>query len=217
MTNARAHAATVGVTESGSAAVLVTVRHDGALVDRRRVQLTPPALPSHPHHHEGSWAIGRYANTPGARRITLPDAVALVERVARAAAEGARIVLEALAADVPVPVVGIAVRACPSLPHGIEARIRDHRAQAMADSVMYREALAAAAIALGWQVSWYDRDDVARQAALALDGRHVGAALDEMGREAGPPWQAAHKLAATAAFAAMPHARGVLTSPDAHR
>src|SRR2546428_4129791 len=37
-------------------------------------------LPTHPHHHEGSWAVGRYLKSPWARAISLTDAVALVER-----------------------------------------------------------------------------------------------------------------------------------------
>ncbi|WP_437727020.1 hypothetical protein [Sorangium sp. So ce861] len=74
-------AATVGVAEHGNSAVLVTVAPGGELLDRRRVDLTDPGLPTHPHHHEGSWAVGRYRDSPWARPISLADAVALVERV----------------------------------------------------------------------------------------------------------------------------------------
>ena len=108
--------ATVGVVEHGNSAVLVTVAPGGELLDRRRIDLTDRGLPTHPHHHEGSWAVGRYLNTPGARRLSLADAVALVERVRAAAARGARDGLEALAAAVPVPIARIALRACPTLP-----------------------------------------------------------------------------------------------------
>ncbi|AGP35417.1 hypothetical protein [Sorangium cellulosum] len=83
-------AATVGVAEHGNAAVLVTVARGGELLDRRRVDLTDPGLPTHPHHHEGSWAVGRYLDSPWARPIALADAVALVERVRESAARGAR-------------------------------------------------------------------------------------------------------------------------------
>src|SRR5262245_28547506 len=82
-------AAAVGVTEHGNAAVLVTVAPGGELLDRRRIDLTDSSLPTHPHHHQGSWAVGRYLNTPGARVLSLADAVALVERVRAAAAHGA--------------------------------------------------------------------------------------------------------------------------------
>jgi hypothetical protein len=82
--------ATVGVAELGSSAVLVTVARDGQLLDRRCIQLIDRGLPTHPHHHEGSWAVGRYFNIPGARALSLADAVALVERVRESAARGAR-------------------------------------------------------------------------------------------------------------------------------
>ena len=195
-------AATVGVAESGRSAVLVTVAPGGELLDRRRIDLTEPALPTHPHHHEGSWAIGRYLNTPGARVLSLADAVALVERVRASAARGAHDNLEALAAAVPVPIATIAIRSCPDLPPTIEERIADHRAQTYADSVMYRQALAAAAEARGWSVHWYDRDHVFHDAAAALTRGDIKSLLDAMGRSIGPPWQARHKLAAAAALAA---------------
>ena len=146
--------------------------------------------------------MGRYLNIPGARALSLADAVALVERVLASAARGARENLEALAAAVPVPIVGIAIRACPKLPPTIEERIADNRAQTFADSVMYREALATAGEAHGWSVIWYDRERVFRDAAAALGREDVNAFLSAMGRSIGPPWQAKHKLAAAAALAA---------------
>ena len=195
-------AAVVGVAEHGNSAVLVTVAPDGELLDRRRIDLTS-GLPTHPHHHEGSWAVGRYRDSPWAREISLAEAVALVERVRESAARGAREGLEALAATVPVPIGAIAIRVCPALPPTTEERIADSRAQAVADSVMYREALAAAAEARGWSVRWYDRQGVFRDAATAIGREDVAAALAAMGRSVGPPWQARHKLAGAAALAAL--------------
>jgi hypothetical protein len=199
--------ATVGVAEHSSSAVLVTLAPGGQFLDRRQIDLTDRGLPTHPHHHEGSWAVGRYLNTPGARTLSLADAVALVERVQASAARGARESLQALAAAVPVPITGIALRNCPTLPPTIEERIADHRAQTVADSVMYRQAIASAAAALGWSVHWYDRDQVFHDAAAALDGKDVSAWLHEMGRSIGPPWQAKHKLAAAAALGVPSSAR----------
>jgi hypothetical protein len=193
------HAAT-GVAEHGNSAVLVTVAPGGELLDRRRVDLTR-GLPTHPYHHEGSWAVGRYLNSPWARALPLADAVALVERVRESAARGARASLEALAATVPVPIVSIAIRVCPKLPPTTEERIADTRVANVADSVMYREALANAAEARGWSVHWYDRERVFRDAAVALGGEDIDAFLHAMGRSIGPPWQAKHKLAAAAALA----------------
>jgi hypothetical protein len=197
--------ATVGVVENGNSAVLVTVAPDGELLDRRSIDLTEPGTPTHPHHHEGSWAVGRYLDSPwakGRKVLSLPEVVALVERVRVSAGCGARASLEALAAAVPVPIAGIAIRVCPELPPTTEGRIADHRAQTFADSVMYREALAGAAEERGWSVYWYDREQVFREAGSALGLKDVEAFLAAMGRSLGPPWQAKHKLAAAAAIAA---------------
>ncbi len=193
-------AAAVGVAEHGNSAFLVTVGHDGRLIDRRRVDLTQ-GLPTHPYHHEGSWAVGRYADSPWARKISLADAIALVERVREAAAQGARESLEALVAEISVPIADIAIRICPALPPTTEECITDNRAANVADSVMYRQALAAAAEARGWSVHWYDRDRVFRDAATTLGKEDIDGLLREMGRTVGPPWQAKHKLAAAAAIA----------------
>jgi hypothetical protein len=193
--------ACVGVAEHGNSAVLVTLGPSREILDRRRVDLTT-GLPTHPYHHEGSWAVGRYLNSPWARPMALSDAVALVERVREAAGQGARESLEALAATVPLAITGIALRACPPLPPTTEERIADARAATMADSIMYREALANAAVARGWTVNWYDTDHVFQDAAAAAGREDIDAFLQEMGRSVGPPWQAKHKLAAAAALGA---------------
>jgi hypothetical protein len=202
-TGRKQQAAAVGVAENGNSAVLVTVAPDDALLDRRHIDLTEPGTPTHPYHHEGAWAVGRYLNTPGARVMPLAEAVALVERVHAAAARGARTALETLAATVSVPIASIALRICAPLPATIEERIRDSRAHTMADSIMYRRALAEAAEARGWSVYWYDRDEVFREANAALGGADVETTLLAMGKAIGPPWQAKHKLAAAAALAAL--------------
>jgi len=193
--------ATVGVAEHGNSAVLITVGPSGELLDRRRIDLTQ-GLPTHPYHHEGSWAVGRYVNSSWARPISLPDAVALVARVHEAAARGARESLEALATTVPARITGIAIRRFPELPTTTEERIADARAAGVADSVIYRDALASAANARGWSVYWYERERVFREAAVALGTEDIDAFLQAMGRPIGPPWQAKQKLAAAAALAA---------------
>jgi hypothetical protein len=193
-------AATVGVAEHGNSAVLVTLAPDGKLLDRRSIDLTR-GLPTHPYHHEGSWAVGRYLNSSWSRPVSLPDAVGLVERVRDAAMRGARDGLAALAAAVEVPIGRIGIRVCPELPETTEECIRDSRAANVADSVMYRQALASAAEMRGWSVAWYDRDTVSRNAAEAMPV-DIDALLRAMGQAIGPPWRAREKLAATAALAA---------------
>lgn len=180
----------------------MTIAANGELLDRRRIDLTH-GLPTHPYHHEGSWAVGRYANSPWARTISLDDAVALVERVREAAAKGAREGLDALAGAVPVEIARIAIRVCPPLPPTTKKCIADARAANMADSVMYRDVLASAAAARGWSVVWYDRDRVFEDAATAVGRDGIEDFLRAMGQKIGPPWQAKHKLAAAAAIAAL--------------
>jgi hypothetical protein len=188
----------VGAVLHGNCAVLVTVSSDFTLLDRRRVELTH-GLPTHPHHHQGSWAIGRYAHSPWAQPVTLPQAIALVEQVAAAADQGALAALQALATDLRVGV--LALKRSPELPPTIEARIRDNRAQTVADPCLYRSALAGAARTLGWRVHTYDRDTVVDAATRAL-GTDATPFIRSMAE--GPPWRARHKLAAAAAIAALP-------------
>lgn len=150
--------------------------------------------------------MGRYLDTRGARTLSLDDAVTLVERVRASAECGARDALQALAASMPVPIASIAIRGCPELPPTTEERIADNRAQTFADSVMYRQAIAAAAAARGWTVHWYDRERVFSDAATALGREDIAGFLHAMGQSIGPPWQAKHKLAAAAAIVAAAHA-----------
>lgn len=199
---AKARAA-VGVAENGNAVTLVTVDAAGNALDRRHVDLTPPGTPTHPHHHEGSWAVGRYLSTPGAKRMSLDEAVALVERVRALAVRGAHDALDALARAVPTPIVAISLRACPPMPLTIAACITDARAQTYADTVMYRQVIAADAEARRWKIVWHDRDSVFDDAGRVLGVDDVDVHLRAMGRALGPPWQARHKLAAAAAIASL--------------
>jgi len=191
----------VGVAEHGNSAELVTVGTDGQVHDRRRIDLTK-GLPTHPYHHEGSWAVGRYVNSPWARPTTLEEAVSLVKQVHAAAEVGARDNLEGLAAALPAKIEGIALRICPDLPATIEETIADARAATMADSILYRQALAKAAEARGWRVLWYDPKQVFVDAATVAGREDIQAYLSELGRQVGSPWQARHKLAAAAAIVA---------------
>jgi hypothetical protein len=150
-------AASVGATEHGNTVVLVTVAGGGQFLDRRRIELGDPGLPALPHHHEGSWAVGRYLNSPWARPISLPEAIALVNRVRESAARRAAEGLAELAKAVSVPIGHLAIRVCPQIPPTTEERIADNRAQTVADSVMYREALSNAAKAPGWKVHQYPK------------------------------------------------------------
>lgn len=179
----------VGVSDHGGWAVLVTVAGDGGLLDRRRVELVDEDLPKIPHHSEG-------------QRLPLDEAVALVERVRVSAERHATLALEAVALTVPGRVVGVALRQCPVLPPTVAERIRDYRAQNVADWVMYRQALAAAAEARGWGVHWYDAKTVMAAAGEALGVENVEAQFVQLRKTIGPPWGQDHKVAMAAAIVA---------------
>ena len=181
--------AIIGVSDHGGWAVLVTVAGDGTLLDRRRVELVDEDLPKIPHHSEG-------------QALPLDEAVALVERVRVSAERHAKIVLDAVAMTVPARILGIALRHCPALPPTIAERIQDYRAQNVADWVMYRKALAAAAEARGWAVHWYDARKVFEPASAALGIEDLDAHFLQMRKSIGPPWGKDHRVAMAAAIVA---------------
>lgn len=181
--------AIIGVSDHGGWAVFVTVAGDGTLLDRRRVELVDADLPKIPHHSE-------------AQMLPLDEAVVLVERVRLSAERHAKLVLETVAKTLPGRVRGVALRQCPVLPPTIAERIKDYRAQNVADWVMYRQTLAAAAEAHGWQVHWYDAKKVLDAASKALRIRDLEAHFLQMRKSIGSPWGQDHKLAMAAAIVA---------------
>jgi hypothetical protein len=182
------NAGVIGVSDHGGWAVLVTVARDGTLVDRRRVELVGEGLPKIPHHSEG-------------QRLPIDEAVELVERVRASAERHAVLAFEAVTMAVP-RILGVALRECQELPPTIAERIKDYRAQNVADWVMYRKALAFAAEARGWPVHWYDAKGVLGAARQALGVENLDAHFLQVRRAVGPPWNMDHKLAMAAAVVA---------------
>lgn len=164
--------------------MFVTADREGSVLDRRRVVLVDEGLPTIPHHCEAQ---------------TLPpdEAVALIEQVQASAERHANEALAALEAELPVRILGIALRECPDLPPTIGERITNYRASNVADWVMYRRALAKAAASRGWAVHWYNSRRVIQQASETL------ANFDDLRRTLGPPWTQDHRLALAAAVASL--------------
>jgi len=181
--------AVIGVSDHGGWAVLVTVASDGTLLDRGRVELVDEDLPKIPHHSEG-------------QGLPLDEAVALVERVRLSAERHAKLRLDEVAKRVPGRIVGVALRQCPVLPPTIAERIKDYRAQNVADWVMYRKALAAATEARGWAVHWYDAKKVLDAASNVLGIEDMEAHFLQLRKCIGPPWANDHKIAMAAAIVA---------------
>jgi hypothetical protein len=128
--------------------------------------------------------------------------VALVERVRLSAERHAKLSFEAVAKTLPGRILGIALRQCPVLPPTIAEQIKDYRAQNVADWVMYRKALAAAAEARGWSVHWYDAKKAFAVASEALRIKDLEAHFLQLRKSIGPPWSQDHKLAMAAAIVA---------------
>lgn len=181
--------AVIGVSDHGGWAVLVTADSSGTLLDRRRVDVVDEGLPKIPHHSEG-------------QLLPIEEAVKLVERVRASAERHAKLVLDAVAQDLPGHTLGIALRQCPELPATIAERITNYRAHNVADWVMYRKALAAAAEARGWPVYWYDSRQVQEMASKALRV-DLDSHFANLKSSIGPPWGQDHKMAMAAAIAAM--------------
>ena len=180
----------LGVSDHGGWAVFVICGATGALLDRRRVELVDEGLPKIPHHSE-------------AQRLPIHDAVELIERVRRSAERCANLVLGQVQDQFPGTIRGIALRQCPELPPTIAERITNYRAQNVADWVMYRKALAVAATARDWPVYWYDPRKVQALATRALGVESLDNHFVQLRRSIGPPWGQDHKLAMSAAIAAM--------------
>ena len=189
-----AGSAIVGVSDHAGWAVLVTVAAGGTFLDRRRITLIDPELPTLPHHHE-------------AQKLPLDHAVDLIERVRSSAHRHARQGLDAVANAVGAPIDAISLRALPRLPVTTAERIHSYWAQTRADSVMYREALAAAAESRGWSVHWYDAKTVIGAAATALNVESLDAHFAGVRKSIGPPWGKDQRLAAAGAILAAPSAR----------
>jgi len=179
----------VGVSDHGGWAVLVTATGAGTLLDRRRIALVDEGLPKIPHHCE-------------AQGLPIDDAVALVERVRASAERHAALGLDAVAATLSGRVRGVALRQCPALPATIAERIKDYRAQNVADWAMYRQALARAAEARGWTIRWYDARNALAAAGEALGVADFEAHSLRLRKSIGPPWSKDHKVALAAAVVA---------------
>ena len=185
MTRVTSPKATAGIYDHAGWAIVVCVA-GARLIDKRRIELIDPGLPSLPHHHP-------------CQHLPIDEAVALVARVRTSAEACAARALAAL----PKGIGSIAIRKRPKLPPTVAERIRSYYAQTRADGVMFRDALEAAALARGWRVDEYEVKTVLAEAARALRLKgDIGEWMQDVGRNAGRPWTEDHRLAMAAAIVA---------------
>lgn len=174
----------VGIYDHLGWAIAVTASGDCDVVDRRRLELLEPGVPSMPIHHPG-------------QGLSLDEIEALVARVRSSAERATARSLDALAAALPGPVTSVHLRTIPAdFPAAIAVQLRPPY-EARADAIMYRQVLAAVAGARGWAVEFYDA-----RTAEAAAARVLGDRADEILRapraRLGPPWTKDHRTALAA-------------------
>ena len=175
-------------------AVAVTASADHEVVDRRRIELVESGLPAAPVHHEGGpHLLHRASATP------LDDAAlaALVADVRASAARMASAALDVLAASLAEPIVSLSLRAWPAdFPEDVAVQRRVPY-ESHADSIMYRQILAAHAYERGWEVHLFDARTVESEAADIL-GARAHEVLHGPRAMLGPPWSKDHRTALAA-------------------
>ena len=189
----------VGIAHHLGWAVAITASGGHEVVDRRRIELIEPGLPTAPIEHE-------------ARTLDDEDAARMVAQARASALRATSASLDQLAASLPGPVVSMSLRAWPlDFPDDIVAQRRPPH-ESRADSVMYCQVLSECAYQRGWQVHLFDAKDVEARAARIL-GERTGDVLHGPRAALGPPWTRDHRIALAATIVAS----RVLPPPAAHR
>jgi hypothetical protein len=178
----------VGIADHLGWAVAVSASAGHEVVDRRRIELVEPGVPSMPMHAES-------------KRLDVAGTAALVAEVGASIARAAAAALVELAAALPAPVVSLSLRTWPpDFPEDV-AVLRRVPWESRADAVMYRQELAELAHARGWDVHLYDAKAVVGQAARLLADR-ADEVLEGPRARLGPPWTRDHRTALAATIVA---------------
>ncbi len=191
-------AAVVGVADHNGWAVCVTVGVTGGrpvVVDRRRVELVEPGIPSQPYHHE---TVG----------MPLVEAERLVARVRRSVLRTTAAALAALRDALPRWEIAAMTLRTPPLayvPVTVAQAHASYPVMCRADGMMYHDALSTAARHLNLAIVLHEPGDALERAAAhtATPVASVERFLQEAGAALGPPWRKEHRLAAAAALAAL--------------
>ena len=174
-------------------AVAVTASADHEVVDRRRIELVEPGLPTAPIHHEG----GSHLLHRTAEPLDDDALASLVADVRASAVRATAVALDELASSLPEPIASMSLRAWPpDFPEEIAIQ-RCVPYESRADSVMYRQVLAELARQRGWDVHLYDAKDVEVRAARIL-GERTDEVLHGPRASLGPPWSKDHRMALAA-------------------
>ena len=191
--------AVLGTADHNGWAVCVTVGASRGLpvvVDRRRVGLIEPGLPSQPYHHE---TVG----------MPLPEAEKLVDRVRESVTRTTLARLSELRDELRprYAIVAMTLRNPPMsyVPVTVAQAHASWPVTCRADAMMYHDALCTAARRLNIALELHDRGEEVVRAADRL-----GVSLGELERflqaareSLGPPWHKEHRLATAAAISVL--------------
>lgn len=178
-------------------AVAVTASADHDVVDRRRIELIEPGLPSAPIHHEG----GPHPLHRRGEPLADDALAALVADVRASVLRSASAALDELATALDEPIVSMSLAAWPAdFPEDIAVQRRVPY-ESRADSVMYRDVLAQLARDRGWNVHLFNVKDVEARAVRLLGERADEVLLGPRAR-LGPPWSKDHRTALAATIVA---------------
>jgi hypothetical protein len=189
----------LGVAEHAGWAHVVCVgaRDDvPTVIERRRVTLIDPGLPTLPYHHE-------------ATAMRDADADALIARVRRSIATHTSAALQRVVTELARAhdVVALAIRKTPfdDLPDTYAPVRESYRLMCAADGMMYQLAICVAARQLELDVQVFRRgDEVARAAKqLGVTPGAIEKFVGQSGRPSGPPWTQEHRRAYAAGIAAL--------------
>jgi hypothetical protein len=196
---AEALTAVLGVADHNGWAVCVTAAASRGLpvvVDRRRVNLIEPGVPSQPYHHE---TVG----------MPLPEAEKLVVRVRESVMRTTLARLSELRDELqpPYAIVAMTLRNPPLsyVPVTVAEAHKSYPVMCRADGMMYHDALGTAARRLGIALELHDRGEEVVRAAdrLGVSVEELEHFLQAAGESLGPPWRKEHRLATAAAMGVL--------------
>ena len=192
--------AAVGVWEHNGWAVFVTIGvevGEPLILDRRRVELLSPGLPSQPYHHE-------------TMKMPAAEAQVLVNQVRADAIVQAKSGIEKLFDDLDLntwrlDILTVREPAIAALPAKISEVHTNQRALYAADGMIYHDALVAAATERQMDVVLFHKNDVLQICCDRLDcgADELEEILLQFGKDVGSPWQKEHQMAAAAAIDAL--------------
>ncbi len=187
----------LGIAHHFGWAVAVMASADYEVVDRRRIELIEPGVPTAPIHHEGGPHLLHRSSEP----LSDDALTTLVAEVRASVVRATSTTVDELVASSPEPVVSMSLRAWSAdFPNDIAIQRRVPY-ESRADSVMYCQVLAEAARERGWVVHLYNAKEVENEAVRIL-GKRAEEVLQGPRATLGPPWSKDHRTALAATIVA---------------